>query len=499
MKYVRVPRELHTSDVLAEEACFSPGRYVRFVPPRNTGASHYVPLDKLAVVRDEPVKVQKGEAYRYAEIGDINVANGGVSFREMKGYRLPTERPARAENGDVLISTVRTYRKGIGLVTDGGSNLVTTNAMLNLCAVTDFALGATLPYIFAFLRSDFFVEQVWSLLNRGVYPRMDTGALGKIVLPVSNDRNVCDYVSALALSIADKERCIRSRNDQIHAQIEAELALNQTGKAFQYAHPTLDELRSTLRLDTGLYCRGFRAFQHRVNNYRHGATTLSAMGVRSKRGPNLAVSVIGKSLYSEAPKAGWYELIRPVNISSYGTLIGREWFGNRTRLSLVNRGEIVFGCEATWRSVVLLDEMERCTTNFHGTVMYWPGAAIPDVIWLHTMLGFLREAGVLKHIAVGGQGGHLSPDYFDYIPLPKFPDSVRKCIAGLYHNPGTPPARKATLANFVTWHREWNEGLGIWELDRELKALQRTLADVQEQIIEGRTVTVPFECRPHRA
>lgn len=492
MKYVCVPRELHTSDVLVEEACFSPGRYVRFVPPKQKGASRYAPLDKLVVVREEMVKVRKGETYRYAEIGDIDVATGGICFREMKGDRLPTARPARAESGDILISTVRTYRKGIGLVMVGGSNLVTTNAMLNLCAVTDFAPGVTLPYVYAFLRSDFFVEQVWSLLHRGVYPRMDTGALGKIVLPVSNDKDVCDYVSALALAIAGKEKAIRARSHEIHAEIEAELAANQAGAAFQYSHPTLDEVRSTLRLDTGLYCRGFRAFQHRVSNYRHGATTLSAMGVRSRRGPNLAVSVIGKSLYSNTPKPDWYELIRPVNISNYGTLVRREWFGNRTKLPLVSRGEIVFGCEATWRSVVLLDEMERCTTNFHGTVLYWQGAAIQDVIWIHTFLGFLREAGVLKHIAVGGQGGHLSPEYFDYIPLPKFPDSVRQCIARLYHNPVLPPARRATLADFVAWHREWNEGLGIWELDREMKALQRTLLEVQEQIIEGKTVIVPL-------
>lgn len=111
MKYVRVPRELHTSDVLAEEACFSPGRYVRFVPPTQKGASRYAPLDKLVVVREEVVKARKGETYRYAEIGDINIATGGIGFREMKGYRLPTARPARAESGDVLVSTVRTYAK----------------------------------------------------------------------------------------------------------------------------------------------------------------------------------------------------------------------------------------------------------------------------------------------------------------------------------------------------------------------------------------------------
>lgn len=231
MKYVRVPRELNTSDIRAEEFCFSPGRYVRFVPPKKRSASNFVPLDQLVVVREETVKASKSETYRYAEIGDIDVATGGICFREMKGYQLPTTRPARAERGDVLISTVRTYRKGIGLVTDTARNLVTTNAMLNLCATKGKAPGVTLPYIYSFLRSDFFVEQVWSLLNRGVYPRMDTGALGKILLPIAADEDVCRYVSALALAIADKEQAIRARDDEIHRQIEEELTLNQRARS----------------------------------------------------------------------------------------------------------------------------------------------------------------------------------------------------------------------------------------------------------------------------
>jgi type I restriction enzyme S subunit len=494
MKYVRIPRELHTSDVLAEDACFSPGRYVRFIPPKQKGASHYAPLDKLVDVREQMVKTEKGETYRYAEIGDINVATGGVSFREMKGYLLPTNRPAHAESGDVLISTVRTYRKGIGLVTDSGNNLVTTNAMLNFCAATDFAPGVTLPYVYAFLRSEFFVEQVWSQLNRGVYPRMDTNALAKISLPIADDESVCAYVAALALAISEKGRAIRVRSAEINSQIETELTANQTGIGFQYAHPTLDELRATLRLDTGLYCKGFRAFQHRVSNYAHGATTLSAMGVRSRRGPNLAVSVIGKSLYSKIYKPGWYELIRPVNIGEYGTLSSREWLGSPKKLPTVNRGDLILGCEGfeKGRSLVLVDAPERCTTNFHGTVLVWPGAEIWQTIFVRCFLAYLRAQGVVDWVGVGGSGGHMSPEYFDYLPFPRFPDAIRERIARLYNHDAAPPAHKLTLNNFVAWHREWNDALGIWELDREMKALQQTLGVVQEKIINGKAVSLPL-------
>jgi hypothetical protein len=86
----------------------------------------------------------------------------------------------------------------------------------------------------------------------------------------------------------------------------------------------------------------------------------------------------------------------------------------------------------------------------------------------------------------------MSPEYFDYLPFPRFPDSVRQSIARLYHHPAQPPAQKQTLASFVAWHKEWNKNLGIWEIDREMKTLQRTLAEVQEQIIEGRTVQIRF-------
>ena len=402
--YVRVSRELHTTEIRAEETCFSPGRYVRFLPPKQKGASHYAPLSKLVIVREEVVRARKGDTYRYAEIGDIDVTTGGIRFREMMGYQLPTRRPARAESGDVLISTVRTYRKGIGIVTDCGDNLVTTNTVLNFSATTGFAPGVALPYVYAFLRTEFFVEQVWSLLHRGVYPRMDTGALDKIVLPIASNPDTCGYVSALAVAIADREKAIRARHAEIIRNIHNELGANQTGGTFHYEYPALAQVRTAKRLDTGLYCRGFRAFQHRVNHYRHGATTLSAIGMRSRRGPNLTVSVIGKSLYSDAYKSGLYELIRPVNISEYGTLSSREWLGSPRQLPTVKAGDLILGCEGfeKGRSLVLVEAPERCTTNFHGTVLFWPGAEIWQTIFACCFLAYLREHGVIDWVGVGG-------------------------------------------------------------------------------------------------
>jgi len=217
------------------------------------------------------------------------------------------------------------------------------------------------------------------------------------------------------------------------------------------------------------------------------------MGVKTRRGPNLAVSVIGKSLYSDNnPKHGWYQLIRPVNIGEYGSLEKREWLGSKKALPLVQRGDLIMGCEGfeKGRTIVMVDPINRCTTNFHGTIIYWPNSELWQIIFLRCFLAFMREQGVVDWVGVGGSGGHMSPDYFDYLPIPKFPEDKQREIARLYHHEAPPPQETPSLGSFVDWHRRWNDNLGIWELDRELKSLQRTLLEVQEQIIEGKSVDV---------
>ena len=95
-------------------------------------------------------------------------------------------------------------------------------------------------------------------------------------------------------------------------------------------------------------------------------------------------------------------------------------------------------------------------------------------------------------MAVGGSGGHFSPEYFDFVLISDFPESLRKKIVRLYHHSAAGPVRRLMLSNFVTWHREWNDQLGIVELDREMKVLQSKLAALQTQIIEGRSIRLSF-------
>src|ERR1035441_6181684 len=54
------------------------------------------------------------------------------------------------------------------------------------------------------------------------------------------------------------------------------------------------------------------------------------------------------------------------------------------------------------RSLVRVEAPERCTTNFHGTVLFWPGAEIWQTIFACCFLAYLREHGVIDWVGVGG-------------------------------------------------------------------------------------------------
>jgi hypothetical protein len=495
MKYVHVPRELTSNDVRAEDYSFSAGHYVRFVPPINKTASDYLPLDQLVTVRDEPVHVNRRELYRYAEIGDIDVTTGGITFRDLRGWQLPTPRPARAEHGDVLISTVRTYRKGIGYVLEAGANIVTTNALLTLSGVTEDAAdaGVTLPYVYAFLRSNFFTEQVWSLLNRGVYPRMDTGALNRITLPIAQSEQTCRYVAALALAIAEKELSIRTRSDAIQAAIDHELRTNQKLDTFVYQFPTRDEVVQLRRIDAAIYSREYRSKIWLIQNYRRGSRTPTETGFSITPGPSLEIKILRTRIDSAVPKPGFYTLLIPANISEYGTMSSIVWMGTGKSLPLLRPGDILFG-EAGFqkgRSLVLIDGFDKATTNAHGLYARRSDNDLTKSIFFRCIFNWYRSERLIDLMAVGGSGGHFSPEYFDFVLIPNFPEELQAGVARMYHSPAEKPAKKLTLTNFVEWHREWNQDLGIWELDREMKALQLTLSLVQERVIAGKTVTLP--------
>ncbi len=232
-----------------------------------------------------------------------------------------------------------------------------------------------------------------------------------------------------------------------------------------------------------------------VENYAHGSETPQQAGFTVTPSPSLEIKVIRTRIDSETYCPGYYTLILPTNISVYGTMNVLQYLGTAKRLPLLEYGDIIFG-EAGFqkgRSIVLLDNWPKCTTNAHGLYAHRSDEDIQKAVFFRCIFNWFRTMRLIDIMAVGGSGGHFSPEYFDYVHIPKFPADKQAEIARLYHHDTSPPSGTPTLDTFRGWHRQWNTDLGIWELAREMKSLQHTLSEVQKQIIEGETVTIPLK------
>ena len=92
-----------------------------------------------------------------------------------------------------------------------------------------------------------------------------------------------------------------------------------------------------------------------------------------------------------------------------------SWLGTRKKLPLLRQGDILFG-EAGFgkgRTIVLVDEVENATTNAHGLYARREDGDLAASIFFRCIFHWYRSVGLIDLMAVGGSGGHFSPEYFD--------------------------------------------------------------------------------------
>ena len=494
MMYLRVPREITLAELKAKNSSWSAAMYQRVeIPTKRTcyvrdvihnydkgsdpGSRHYLRFSTHHLIR---TKSLKSHSYLISSKGEAITPINPRVFKDMM-----------LSDGDILLS--KDSNVGECAMVDGDSwrNHTLSGGVVRLRP------SINRYYLFSFLKHPMFVTQLRTKVPRGatIAHANDLWLDCLIPFPDQPDADkVVAYVAALTEAIIDKEKSIRKRDADILRTINAELLANQVGDQFRYEYPNSKEIRECGRLDAAIYSYEYKSKVALITNYRLGCRTPTAAGFTVTPGPSLEIKILKTRIDSDVPKEEFYTLFIPANISEYGTMDCVTWLGTARNLPLLQKGDILFG-EAGFhkgRSIVFVEEPDKATTNAHGLYARRSDGDLDKSIFFRCIFNWYRSQRLIDLMAVGGSGGHFSPNYFDFVRIPNFPDGVQEQIARLYHNAIPFPARKLTLADFVAWHREWNEDLGIWELDREMKALQATLAAVQNEIINGRTVWLPF-------
>lgn len=490
-QYIKVPNTITLQEYVDNDFCLAPSKYSKFLPNKNI---LFEPLASLCTESIKKLKISVKSEYNYSEIGDISVSNGSIASSKYFGLNIPSEFPKEVKQNDILISTVRTYRGGVGFVSENNKNHCCSPAILVIRNVDETKI--TKEYLFSVLRTNFFIEQILGFQNRGMYPRLDKKAMKHILIPIPKDKNVIPFITLLVKAYLNKLTLIRKRHGAILKAIETELLENQKANKFRFELPRINELEEVGRLDTNLYRKHFKNVVFEIQNYKNGFQTISELGFSLSRGQNLQVSNIGESIYSKKPYSNFYTLMLPKFLSKYGTVDKIEYLGNPNDLKTLQKGDLIFGAEGfeKGRSIVIIEAQSRVITNIHGITIQQKEHDVNKAIFVKCCLDYLRNKGLIDLYAVGGNGGSLAQKYWEIIPFPKFNKAKKDEIALLYHNADVDyKADTFTLENFLDQDDEYNSLAGIYELDKTAKQLKDILNQTIDNIINDKEIKIYFE------
>lgn len=487
-KYIKTPTSISFNEIQENNCCFAPSKYSRFTPNKDL---EYMTLDELITESVKKTKIDKKFEYKYSEIGDINVENGFVENNGYYGINIPSDNPKSIQQHDIVISTVRTYRGGIGYVTDSNKNQCCSPAMI---VIRDVKPAITKEYLFAVLRNEFFIEQVLGFLNRGMYPRLDKEAMKQIVIPMPKGKSTLDYITILVKAYLNKIKLIKVRHQAILALIEKELLDNQKDNIFSYNYPSISYIKENGRMDATFYSEYYKKLMFPVLNYGYGYAPLTEQGLELKPGPSLEIKLLETRIDSDFFIKGFYRLITPKQILNTGVIDKERFIGTPKKIPTIKFGDVLFGESGTGRTMVYLDTCNNTINNAHAHILrpIKDKCTLDKAITIRSIMQYYKEKGITDCLTVGGNGGHLSPSYFDRVFIPNFPIEKQQQIAKLYHNPITYDVKNATLDNFLALDDEFNSQAGIYELDKTSKQFQAILNQAIESIIENKPVDMKF-------
>lgn len=290
-------------------------------------------------------------------------------------------------------------------------------------------------YIFAFLKHEYLRDQINAMTTKGSILSHSGYNVLDCEIPFPKDESVIKDVESLMNDLITIESTIRLKHSKAIDSIQDELYNNQKGNTFTFIMPTLDEIRKRKRLDAALYEEPYKRFLFKLEDYKYGLTTIAKMGFYVKRGQNLQESAIGNSVYSERYRANYYRLVRPRDISPFGTIDKIEYLGNARNLDLLRDGDVMFGAEGTYRPTVFFNlKDKKAITNIHGLIVNKEQPSTNDSAFLCAYFWFLAKEGILSALSVGAHGGSVTKDYILDLAIPNFPDHVKDEIAQFYYN-----------------------------------------------------------------
>lgn len=421
MEFITPPNFVSFTDLNSKNFCLAPSKYAKFIVPKNQKTISFHKLDTITTPSEKREDIEKKEKYVYLEIGDINVYNGDIDYREKIGFYIPQNRPLKLKKEDIIISKVRTYRKGIGFITR--DNVVCTPAFL---VIRDVDKSLTKEYLYALLRHNFFIEQILSFENRGMYPRLDKNTSKEVFIPKPKDKKIVDYITTIVKDILTKEEQIKFSFNKIDEIIEKELISKQKKRKVSIKEPNYKEIFKKSRIDTGIYNSDYKKIINLIQNYSKGVFYIPQTKFKSGSTPKERII-----------RKGTKNWITPTIISKFGILIKNENIicknNNITKdcVLIVNRtskegvGEYV--------GISTFYDFEKKGLGHHNQGCYRiEDFSREELIFITLLLNSKHYRKLCGNISMGSKMKEIKISDFSEIPFPNFEEKTKKEIINLY-------------------------------------------------------------------
>lgn len=403
---------------------------------------------------------------------------------------LPQEFKGKGiKNGDIIISKDGNIGE-ICIADKDYPNFMLSGALYVLPIIDKYKF-----YTFAYIKNRIFREQLDCIVPKGatlrhakqlfldcdiVFPHDQNGII---------DNHVIKYVELLTKAIICKEGLIRERHKHIMHIIDKELKDNQILK-FKYEYPSLSQIKDT-RIDAGHYCKEFKEKEALIINYKRGYSYLDHTGLTFIPGPSLEMKILKVRIDSDKPLPGYNRLITPTIITNYGVTAKNLYIGTPHKINTIKKFDILFGESGTGRTMVYLDDDTNVINNAHAHILRPNNCSKQKAISIRCILQYYKEIGYTDYMTVGGSGGHLSPSYFDRVPIPNFSLETENELKRLYYSETTIPTG-LSIDNFEETDNIFNNEAGIYELDKTCKFLKEKLSVLFDCIMNSKQTSLDF-------
>ena len=172
-------------------------------------ADFLVPLKFVCSMDPEKLSESTDPSYEllYIDISSVSLEEGIKETQLLSFEEAPSRARKLVQNGDTIISTVRTYLKAIAFIENAEHNWI---ASTGFCVLRPNTTKVDAKYLYRAIQSKQFIDAVVACSDGVSYPAINPSVLGKIEIPVPEIEVQHTIVEHLEEELGKIDKIIRS-------------------------------------------------------------------------------------------------------------------------------------------------------------------------------------------------------------------------------------------------------------------------------------------------